>query len=321
MRSHPVARLLKQALILLLILVMADRAIGAWLEHMFYKQKHGDEIVTRYTLDSTKEDVLIFGSSRASHHYNSVLLDSLLGMSVYNCGRDEMGVTYTAAMVPIIYKRYTPKCIIIDLQPTELSGVGRDVEIQRISTRLIPYANRHPDLWQTVAYAGKIEVYKAAISKIYPYNSLIGAIIQNTYTNLAHATIRGYEPLQGKIDSVHYQPTHWVDIKELRGVDSTLAKRFTSLLDNAAAHGTKVFVVISPFYYPLATEGNESYKALPELSATHGAFFLDWSRDPRFLKHPDLFYDDVHLNDKGARLYSSIIADTLKKLGINGLAK
>jgi hypothetical protein len=283
---------------------------------MFYKQQHGDEIVTRYTLDSTKEDVLIFGSSRASHHYNTRLMDSLLGMSVYNCGRDEMGITYTAGVVPLVYKRYAPKCIIVEVLPTELSGQGKSTEIQRISTRLIPYANRYPELWPTVAYAGKMEVYKAAVSKIYPYNSLLGSIIQNTYTNLAHATDRGYEPLYGEIDSANYKPTHWMDMQELTGVDPSLATRFTSILDTAMAHGTRVCVVISPFYYPLDIDGNDSYQALPLLSATHGATFLDWSRDPRFLMHPKLFNDDVHLNDAGARLFTSIMADTLNKLGL-----
>src|ERR1044071_8501928 len=102
---HPVTRLLRRSLILLLILVVADRLIGAGLERMFYRQHHGDDAVTGYTLDSTKEDLLVFGSSRASHHYHTRLLERELGVSVYNCGRDEMGITYTTAVLPVIYKR------------------------------------------------------------------------------------------------------------------------------------------------------------------------------------------------------------------------
>lgn len=283
---------------------------------MFYKQKHGDEIVTRYTIDSTREDVLVFGSSRASHHYNTRLLDSLLGRSVYNCGRDEMGISYTNALLPLVYNRYAPKCIIIEVLPAELSGVGNAVEMQRLSTRLIPYANRHAELWPAVAYAGKLEVYKAAVSKIYPYNSLIGAIVQNTYTNLAHTTDRGYEPLSAEIDSATFKPTRWMAMDKLTGVDQILAERLTSVLDTAAAHGTKAIVVISPFYYPLSINrgNNDSYRTLPLLAAQHGALFLDWSGDPRFLMHPKLFNDDVHLNDRGARLFTELMADTLKRL-------
>lgn len=312
---------MRHSILLLLILVAADRLLGAWLERAFYRQKHGDDVVTRYTLDSTREDLLIFGSSRASHHYDAVLLDSLLGMSVYNCGRDEMGITYTAAVAPYAFRRHTPKCIVVEVLPPELSGVGKSAEIQRISTRLLPFAGRHPDLWPSVAAAGKLEVYKAAVSKIYPYNSLIGSIIQNTYTNLAHKTIRGYEPLHGQIDPATFKPTHWMDMRELTGIDSALKARFVSVLDLAAKKGSRAIVVISPFYYPLDIAGNESYEALPRLAAEHGAQFLDWSKDARFLMHPELFYDDVHLNDAGARLYTRILADTLQKLGIYGRSK
>ncbi len=316
MRSQPVTHLLRRSLILLLILVVADRIIGAGLEWSFYRQKHGDEIVTRYAIDSTREDVLIFGSSRASHHYHTRLMDSLLGRSVYNCGRDEMGISYTNALLPLVYKRYAPKCIIVEVLPTELSGVDAAPGIQRVSTRLLPYAHRHPELWPAVAYAGKIEVYKAAVSRIYAYNSLIGAIFQNTYTNLAHTTDRGYEPLNAEIDSATFKPTHWMAMEQLTGVDLELAARFTAILDTAAAHGTKAIVVISPFYYPLKVANNESYQTLPRLAAQHGALFLDWSADPRFLMHPKLFNDDVHLNDRGARLYTTLMEDTLKKLGL-----
>lgn len=317
MKSTPLLRLLRNSILLLLILVVADRLLGTWLEHAFYKQKHGDDVVTRYTLDSTREDLLVFGSSRASHHYDVLMLDSLLQMSVYNCGRDEMGITYTSAVFPYAIERHKPKYVLIEVLPTELSAVGKSVEIQRIATRLLPFAHRHPGLWPAIAAAGKMEVYKAWVSKIYPYNSLIGSIIQNTYTDFVHQTIRGYEPLHGAIDSATFKPTHWMNMKSLTGVDSALKARLVSVLDLAAENGIQAFVVISPFYYPLHIDGNDSYEALPHIAAAHGAGFLDWSKDPRFQMHPELFYDDVHLNDSGARLYSGIIADTLKKLGIS----
>ncbi len=317
--SHPVTRLLRRALILLAILVVADRLIGAGLEYMFYRQHHGDDAVTRYTLDSTKEDLLILGSSRASHHYHTRLLEQELGVSVYNCGRDEMGISYAAAVLPLVYRRYTPKYLIVEVLPIELANWGRDVSERHIATVLLPFAHKYPELWETVAYAGKDEVYKSAISKIYPYNSLIGAFIQNTYTHLGHKTDRGYEPLRNSIDSAHYTKSYWKSFSKAVGVDSELSRRFTSILDTAAAHGTKVFVMISPFYFFQDISRNESLHALQTICAQHGASFMDWSFDPRFVRHPHIFNDDLHLNDSGARLYTRIIADTLKReIGSSG---
>jgi hypothetical protein len=314
--NHPVTRLLRRSLILLFILVVADRLIGAGLEHMFYRQHHGDDAVTRYTLDSTKEDMLIFGSSRASHHYHTRMLEQELGMSVYNCGRDEMGISYTTVVLPLVYRRYRPEYLIIEVLPIELANWGRDVSERHISTVLLPFANKYPSLYEGVAYAGKIEVYKAAISKIYPYNSLIGAFVQNTYTNLGHKTDRGYEPLHNSIDSARYTKSYWKSFNKAVGVDPELVRRFTAILDTAAMHGTKAFVMISPFYFRQDISGNQSLRTLKKICAEHGAAFMDFSFDPRFVLHPQLFHDDLHLNDSGARLYTSIVADTLKKSGV-----
>ena len=313
---NPVVRLLRRSLILFAILFVADRLIGAGLERMFYRQKHGDDAVTLYTIDSTKEDLLVFGSSRASHHYHTSLLEEELGLSVYNCGRDEMGISYTAAVLPLIYKRYTPSYIIVEVLPTELATWGKDISERHIATVLLPFANRYPSLWQTVAYAGKDEVYKSAVSKIYPYNSLIGAFIQNTYTHFGHSTDRGYEPLYKTIDSANYTKPQWKSFNNAAGVDAALRERFISLLDTAASHGTRVFVVVSPFYFSQDLSRNESFLALQAVCAAHGATFMDWSFDPRFVRHPKLFNDDVHLNDSGAKVYTRIVADTLRKSGI-----
>lgn len=315
MRS-PVTYLVRRSLILLAVLVAADRLIGAGLEAMFYRQHHGDDVVTRYTLDSTKEDLLIFGSSRASHHYHTRMLDSILGLSVYNCGRDEMGVTYTTAVLPVIYQRYTPEYVILEILPIELANTGKELVERHISTVLLPFANRHPTLWETVAYAGKDEVYKSAVSKIYPYNSLPGAMIQNTYTGFGHQTDRGYEALYKSIDSAVYTKSYWESFDKSIGVNPELAHRLMAALDTAAAHGTRAIVVMSPFYFPQDVGRNASYNAIRDICAGRQVPLFNFGLDPRFVLHPHLFNDDLHLNDAGARIYSRIIADTLRKTGI-----
>ncbi len=316
MRRKPVIHLLRRCLILLAILVVADRIVGAGLERMFFKQRRGDDAVTLYTLDSTREDLLIFGSSRASHHYHTRLLERELAMPVYNCGRDEMGISFTTAVLPLVYRRHAPKYIIVEVLPTELASLGREESERHISTVLQPYATRYPSLWQAVAYAGKAEVYKSAVSKIYPFNSLVGGMIQNTYTNLGHTTDRGYEPLWNSIDSARYTKPQWKSFNQARGVDRDLAGRFMAILDYAARHDTKAFVIISPFYFRQDLSGNESMAALSAISAHYGATFLDFSFDPRFVRKPVLFNDDIHLNDSGARVYTRIVADTLRTLGV-----
>ena len=240
---HPLRHLLRRSLILFAILFAADRLIGAGLEQLFFMQHHGDDAVTLYTLDSTKEDLLIFGSSRASHHYDSRLLEKELSTSVYNCGRDEMGLSYAAAVLPIVYQRYVPKLIILELLPVELGARGKALSEQNIAGVLLPFAPRFPSLWPTIAFAGKDQIYKAAISKIFPYNSLIGSMVQNTYTNFGHHTDLGYEPLYKTIDTAIYKQSIWESFDKSSEPDAALERRFADLLDTVAAKGSKIIVM------------------------------------------------------------------------------
>jgi len=312
--NQALSRLLIRCLILFSILFIADRIIGNYLEHLFYKQKHGDDAVSLYTIDSTHEDLLIFGSSRASHHYKTRQLEQALGFPVYNCGRDEMGISYTAAVLPLVYQRYNPKYVIVEVLPVELSKKEKTTSETHISAVLLPFANKYPSLWPTVAFAGADEVYKSSVSRIYPYNSLLGSMIQNTYTHIGHSTDRGYEPLYKTIDTATYKKSIWGPFSESNDADTTLSTRFASILDVAKAHGTQVFVVVSPLFFYQDVHNNRSYMELQRLSAEHQAIFLNYSDDPRFLGKAALFNDDVHLNDTGAGIYSGIIADTLLKL-------
>ena len=320
MRS-PFTHLLRRSLILLAILFASDRLIGTGLEHMFYRQHHGDDAVTRYTLDSADQTLLVFGSSRASHTYNTALLKRKLGISVYNCGRDEMGITYAAGVLPVVYKRYSPKYLIVEVLPVELGTRGKTESERHIATVLLPFAHRFPSLWSTIAYAGNDEVYKAAVSKIYPYNSMLGAFVQNTYTHLGHTTEQGYEPLLKEIDSATYTKSYWRGFNESTDVNAALSARFAGIIDLAAAHGSRVFVTISPFYFYQDISHNPSFLALKEITAAHGATFLNFSFDKRFVRHPHLFNDDLHLNDHGAQVFTQIMADTLLSLGVGDLSR
>lgn len=298
-------RFLKNALLLLVLLFAADRLIGMGLERLFYKQQHGDDANTMYVLGEAKEDILIFGSSRASHHYQSTLIAQQTGMSCFNAGRDEMTITYMNALLPEIYKRYTPKLLVLEIVPTELSaGPDNAVVYQRISTVLLPFAHRYPTVKPTVALVGDTELWKLRASHIYPYNSLIGSMVQNTYTQLGHFSEKGYEPLYASIDSANYTKPMWGDFTARTGVDSLQQATLQAIINTTKAHGSRLVVVISPFYFPHTLAGNDSYDHIKKLTAANNIPFYDFSADSSFVLHPQLFKDDVHLNDSGARLFT-----------------
>src|SRR5690606_35643039 len=111
--------IIKTAL-LAVVLILSDRIIGLGLEHLFYRQTHGDDYTTLYALEKAKDDILVFGTSRASHHYNAKIIEEETGMACFNAGRDEMEIPYTEALLKAIVARHRPKMVILDIGPVEL---------------------------------------------------------------------------------------------------------------------------------------------------------------------------------------------------------
>src|SRR6266487_4594889 len=111
MMNKDVKRFLKNLLLVIVILFVIDRGIGYLLGYFFEKQPNGigDTSVTTYAVEKSKEDVLIFGTSRASHHYDSRIISDTLGLSTFNCGRNGTNIIYHAAILPVMLERHTPQ--------------------------------------------------------------------------------------------------------------------------------------------------------------------------------------------------------------------
>lgn len=310
-----ILRLVKNSLILLVILVVCDRLVGAALENLFYKQTHGDDYTTLYALTKANDEILVFGTSRASHHYNARQIEELTGITCFNAGRDEMEIPYTEALLSGIAARYMPGAIILDIGPLELSG-DKQVVYERVASALMPFASRYPGFWTDIAKAGDMESLKGRISKIYPYNSKLGPMIQNAYTNLGHLSDKGYEPLYKTIDTTIYKKSIWADIDVNKPVNNDYLVTLDNIISFAKVNHIRLAVVISPFYFPNNFDDNDSYLAIKEkLQQYPQVSFLDFTNHPAFTGHPELFYDDVHLNDKGASLYTAQVVQGLTETG------
>lgn len=323
MKKQGILLFIKNAVILLVILFICDRAIGWGLETLFYKQKHGDDFVTLYLLEKAKDDVLVFGGSRASHHFNATMIEDSTHMSCFNGGRDEMTITYTAATLPIACKKYMPKVVILEMLPTELS-LSKDVDVtyQRIATVLLPFLHKYPQLKSTIALSPGNDLLKSKLSHIYPYNSTIGSSIQNAFTNLGHKSIKGYEPLDGAIDTVGYTKSMWSNYPDnTLPLNKVAVQKYQQVIQFAKENNIRLITVVSPFYFPFDFNNNVSFATMKRMMKDNGFELYDFSHDPRFLKMPSLFHDDIHLNDSGAAIFTKEIIKIINRPPAADMAK
>jgi hypothetical protein len=322
MMNKPVIRFFVRLAAFSIILIVADRLVGFALKKIYFSQKKGQYSQTTYALDSAKQDILIFGSSRAVRHYSPSIISKASGLSCYNSGRDGLMIPYAAAVQEVSLSRHIPKVIILDISPREL-GIDR-TKYERLSI-LLPYAGEHEQLMKYIKEVSPFEPDKL-VSKTYPFNSSAFVLACNTL--LAKSVSKddnGYLPLENsmtKAETDDYLKRMESRAKKIRQktevAEAKAVAYFKQFLDNAARYNIKTLVVISPtilnnsFYLDnQMLERNLIEKITGQYK---NVTFLDYSKDPRFNGHSEKFADYFHLNIQGSTEFSQLIAQNVKAI-------
>ncbi len=336
-------RFLRNGLLFLLTLIVFDQVLGACVHYLYFKQKAGPGAETTFTFTKMNEDAIILGSSRGRRNYNPQIIADSLQISCYNAGHDGQTIFYEQAIIRMALSRYTPKLVILDLNPEEM--YYRDIHYDRLNV-LAPYYVDEPELrdiyllkgirdrnrsdgllvhpsteaaqnfwmthdafqeWILPINSEKIKMF----SKIYQFNSSILDILAGIYKNRKSES--GFKPLKGIITEQKAQELirENAELRNQKGkvVDNNKVKGLEEMLSNLTSKGTKVFVTMSPALAPFTTE--PSYETIVNVCKKYNVPFTDYSRDTRY-DHLNYFFDN-HMNKEGANLFSSHLASDIKK--------
>ncbi len=313
--------LLAKVAIFLGILFCLDFIFGTGLKFLYNNQKSGWLYRATYSFDSTKADILIFGASRANHHYAPNIFQNRMNLSCYNTGRDGQIIFYNYAVLKSVLKRYSPKIVILDFSREEFRIEQESYD--RLS-ELLPYYKSHPEIRSIIELKGPFEKLKM-ISKIYPYNSLLFTVaIGATDFNKNRDHIE---------DENGYVPNTQI-LNEPLTVDSTFKKydldpikikMYENFISDCTNSNIKVYVFLSPLFIKYYHD-DPSVKIAQEIAKRYGVPLYDHSNDTMFLNHANLFDDRYHLNNTGARIFSNkvvenIVKEEQKKTNADGFIK
>jgi|WetSurMetagenome_2_1015567.scaffolds.fasta_scaffold121404_2 hypothetical protein len=298
-------------IIILIILIVADQITGRVLRHFYFNNLvAGEHYQANFCLYNTNSDILVFGSSRASHHYASGLFEKNLKMSFYNTGRDGNFFLYNYAVFKVITKRYSPKIIIFDINPNEL--IYRKDDYEKLST-LLPYYQDHPELRDIIKLRGPFEEYKL-YSAIYPFNSLLTSIgIESLQISKTRYTSdKGYLPLYNKMKGIKANNALQ---KTVGTIDQNKLNALNDIALTCKNKNIRLLLVFSPIYNN-STE-SPATKIIENIANSENCQYFDFSNDSTYDNHPEYFQDNVHLNDDGAKIFSNILSEKLmEKLNV-----
>jgi hypothetical protein len=294
---------LKLAMVFAIVIIL-DQIGGAILSKLYFKQSSGLYYRTTYVMDSTTADIVVFGSSRANHHYVPQIFEDSLKMNFYNAGRDGNFLLFNYATFKSLTKRYTPKIIIFDVNPSDI--IKNELGYERLSS-LLPYYKTHPEVRSIVELRSSFEKIKL-LSAIYPYNSsLLTILVGNLEINKKRkADDRGYVPVIGKIDN---EPV--LDKSEPSSELDTLSIGYLNEIATICQQkGIQLYLVYSPIYF--TTQNPTIHSVFNEIASKHGFKYFNFSTDSNYVRKKELFKDVAHLNHEGAIEFSSIFINSIQ---------
>lgn len=184
--------------IFFLLAIVVDVIAGKTFSYLVDHTKGGDNGRNNYICNEVNQDILIFGSSRAVHHYNPLVLSDSLGLSCYNCGQNGNGSILNYGRYQLICQRYHPQILVYDIIPAFDLIKGEDNH--KYLGWLRAYYNKKgiPEVFESV---DSTEMYKM-MSQMYRYNSKFIQIVSDYIHPLQSEGIMGFRPLDEEMDTM-----------------------------------------------------------------------------------------------------------------------
>ena len=300
-----VLRFFKKLFILAALLFVLDRGIGSFLAHLYDKNPPPDIKAFNHVMNTPTEDIYIFGSSKVAHGYVSNIFADTLGLTCFNAGREQTNILYADVVMSLMLRKYSPKIVILDITAKETVAHNMEASKLILSSLMIPHINTDTAYEHIGEKLFPKDIYAAKLSMLQRYNSQALPLIMGSKKN--RLTENGYLPIHGS--KIEGEMPAFQDKGET--YDTSAKSYFENFITMLQAKNVKLYVIQSPYYVQKFTTSTSLRDILPIIKK-HNVEYWDYSFDPEFFKK-EYFYDNVHLNDKGAHVFSERLASDLKK--------
>ena len=294
---------------LVISLVLIDFAVGQIGDVIIQKLPDYSEEISKenFRLNRVKTDIVILGSSRGMHHYVADMLrDSInyylnADYSLYNASMDGHYVNSNLCAMESIMERYSPKLIILDLSEGEFDGwVGTyDIELVAMHYSQNIFVKKYLD---QIGWQERLKVS----SNMFRYNQSAFRIL-NAFISEKNEDL-GYEPLYGSnVTAVNFSSYSGND-RMLEQINQKYFNNFIRTIETANKIKIPLIIVTSPSYNP-----SDNNNLLKKVCESNSIVYIDLYNLDLFNTRPDLFWDSGHLNDDGARVFTGLLYQQIKR--------
>lgn len=291
-------------LAVLLLVVLMDICVGGVSSWLYHRSKYGIFHRQIYVLNESRDDIIILGSSRASHHYMPSIITDSLRMSCYNAGSEGMCIYYHYAMLASMIERgHYPKLVIYDVVDLDVKDYpGPTFTLDAAIDRLAPHYGEFDCIDGLFALKGIKEEIKL-MSLSYRYNSKLVQTIKCNFLPMPEDN--GYEKVEGTLpDDIVFKEYDY----DNSSLDTLKIAYVRKMVELAKQHNIQIIFVLSPRY---ELNPSNALDALKDIALQYDIAYYDFYNEPSLMKK-EYFRDVKHLNDKGAYQWSSFLSHYLK---------
>ncbi len=264
-------------LAILLLLVLMDICVGGINSWLYHRSKYGIFHRQLYRLNESKYDIIILGSSRASHHYVSSIFADSLNMSCYNAGSEGMCIYYHYAMLAAMIERgHRPQIVIYDVMDLDaMDHPGPTFTLDAALDRLAPHYGEYESIDSLFNLKDWKEKLKLQ-SLTYRYNSKLVQSIKCNFMPLPEDN--GYEKVVGKLpDNMDFTKEEYNDCE----LDPQKLRYMQKMVNLAKSHQIMIYFVFSPSF---KDDPSKAYDAAKEIAYRNQIEVIDCYNESSLMK-------------------------------------
>jgi len=257
-----------------------------------------DQILTE------KPDIIYLGNSRFLSGIIPEVVRRETGLSGYNASADGGGIVFAKGFESVIMSYYCPKVFVIQIMPLDSERGSLN--------RLAPYFN-NSEVRNLLSYYPCNIRLKYALFKTSRYNSMLQSIIKRLFVKFGSR--HGYRPQFGSQSVMKPGKTIPPQKTGLTVQSEEIILR--NFIEKAINSNIDVIIVKMP---TLKQEKNNYYDVYSNFAKIYNIPLIDLSEkdDGHTQWTKEYFWNNGHLNNKGATVFSSLLGKEINKFIKNG---
>lgn len=304
-------KLFKIVISVILLVVLIDLCVGLGMgAYVRRSEIPGDYKKIEYILKHVDVQILLLGASTCMNSINPETIKKDLDKTAFNGGLNSQRLELFDIMCDAAFRHSPPELLILVLRKNDL--VTND--IGRLAMLNIYYGLGNTKIDDYLIRGDTIKRLLMS-SSLYRFNTYGWRILLyhfKSFDELASGGFVGkpvpkYPPVKISASNTMANPTVTVNPRKLQCLENILA--------TCRKAGARLWIVITP-EYGTGEAVSGDVLSIQSFCDQNGVPFFNDLQHPDFVDHPEYFYDNFHLNVKGAKLYTRLMTERLQKEGI-----